>query len=84
MARPSLLNYVFSHQVGNQKWTLDLDWTGNAAYNAEKDHDWVVDGKVAGITRSANGLTFASVYAAGHMVSPIKLLPVSSMTKARL
>lgn len=57
--------------MGNQKWTLGLDWTGSAAYNAQKDRDWSVDGEVVGITRSANGLTFATVYGAGHMVRTI-------------
>jgi carboxypeptidase C (cathepsin A) len=61
-------------KVGNQKWTLGLDWTGSAAYIAQKDRDWVVDDKVAGITRSANGLTFATVHAAGHMVSDINAM----------
>ncbi|KAG8733326.1 hypothetical protein FRC10_000296 [Ceratobasidium sp. 414] len=60
--------------VGNQKWTQSLDWTGSAAYTAEKDREWTVDGKVAGITRSAHGLTFATVNAAGHMVSRIEYL----------
>jgi carboxypeptidase C (cathepsin A) len=50
---------------------MNLDWTGSAAYIAEKDRNWVVGDKVAGITRSANGLTFATVDAAGHMVSGI-------------
>ncbi|KAJ1307942.1 hypothetical protein OPQ81_002019 [Rhizoctonia solani] len=54
--------------VGNQKWVLALDWTGSAEFTAQKDRDWVVDGQVAGFTRSANGLTFATVNAAGHMV----------------
>ncbi|KAF8599601.1 serine carboxypeptidase [Ceratobasidium sp. AG-I] len=54
--------------VGNQRWTLDLDWTGGAAYNAQKDREWSVDGESVGITRSANGLTFATINAAGHMV----------------
>ncbi|EUC56960.1 peptidase S10, serine carboxypeptidase [Rhizoctonia solani AG-3 Rhs1AP] len=54
--------------VGNQKWVMALDWTGGAEFTAQKDRDWVVDGQVAGFTRSANGLTFATVNAAGHMV----------------
>ncbi|CAE6534090.1 unnamed protein product [Rhizoctonia solani] len=54
--------------VGNQKWVLALDWTGSAEFTTQKDRDWVVDGQVAGFTRSANGLTFATVNAAGHMV----------------
>ncbi|KAG8775314.1 hypothetical protein FRC12_001556 [Ceratobasidium sp. 428] len=54
--------------VGNQKWIQSLDWTGSGAYTAEKDREWTVDGKTAGITRSAHGLTFATVNGAGHMV----------------
>ncbi|KAL5634578.1 hypothetical protein ACGC1H_002578 [Rhizoctonia solani] len=54
--------------VGNQKWVMALDWTGGVEFTAQKDRDWVVDGQVAGFTRSANGLTFATVNAAGHMV----------------
>ena len=67
--------------MGNQKWTLDLDWTGSAAYKAQKDRDWSVDGEVVGITRSANGLTFATVNAAGHMVSRVVCFSVLSETK---
>ncbi|CEL55779.1 hypothetical protein RSOLAG1IB_01791 [Rhizoctonia solani AG-1 IB] len=54
--------------VGNQKWVMALDWTGSAEFAAQKDRNWIVDGQVAGFTRSANGLTFATVDAAGHMV----------------
>ncbi|CAE6415970.1 unnamed protein product [Rhizoctonia solani] len=54
--------------VGNQKWVMALDWTGSAEFAAQKDRNWIVDGRVAGFTRSANGLTFATVDAAGHMV----------------
>ncbi|QRW18297.1 Serine carboxypeptidase [Rhizoctonia solani] len=54
--------------VGNQKWVMALDWTGSAEFTAQKDRNWIVDSQVAGFTRSANGLTFATVDAAGHMV----------------
>lgn len=30
--------------------------------------EWTIDGKVAGRTRSAKGLTFATIEGAGHMV----------------
>ncbi|ELU44191.1 serine carboxypeptidase [Rhizoctonia solani AG-1 IA] len=54
--------------VGNQKWVMALDWTGSAEFTAQKDRNWIVESQVAGFTRSANGLTFATVDAAGHMV----------------
>ncbi|KAG9119288.1 hypothetical protein FRC07_005744 [Ceratobasidium sp. 392] len=60
--------------VGNQKWTQNLDWTGSTAYTAEKDREWTINGKVAGITRSAHGLTFATINAAGHMESTVAFL----------
>lgn len=56
--------------VGNEAWTLELDWSGNLNGNFAKIplREWTVDGKRAGMTRSRNGLTFATVEGAGHMV----------------
>ncbi|VDB85108.1 unnamed protein product [Peniophora sp. CBMAI 1063] len=54
--------------VGNQRFVQALEWTGHDAFNAAEDRAWIVDGEVAGKTRSAAGLTFATVDAAGHMV----------------
>jgi carboxypeptidase C (cathepsin A) len=45
-----------------------LQWSGKKAYNAAKKRDWHVGGKVAGWTKSAGDLTFATIYGAGHMV----------------
>ncbi len=58
-----------AHWVGNERWTLDMEWSGQEEFNKQPLRDWVVDGKFAGRTRSAKGLTFATVEAAGHMVS---------------
>lgn len=55
--------------AGNLKWTLALEWSGQEAFNAEPLRNWTVGGEKAGITRSAKGFTFATVEAAGHMVS---------------
>ncbi|KAF9493049.1 serine carboxypeptidase [Pleurotus eryngii] len=57
-----------AHWVGNERWTLDMEWSGKEEFNRRPLRDWVVDGKLAGRTRSAKGLTFATVEAAGHMV----------------
>ncbi|EIW74516.1 serine carboxypeptidase [Coniophora puteana RWD-64-598 SS2] len=54
--------------LGNQRWTLDLEWTGHDAFSTQPLKEWEVDGEVAGRTRGAHGLTFATIYGAGHMV----------------
>jgi len=54
--------------VANQLWTEKLQWTGKEAFNSQKMRDWEVDGRVAGQWKSANGLTFLTVYEAGHLV----------------
>ena len=54
--------------VGNEKWTLALEWMGRDVFTKQELKEWKVNGKVAGRTRSANGLTFATVDDAAHMV----------------
>ncbi|KAJ7461392.1 serine carboxypeptidase, partial [Mycena galericulata] len=58
--------------VGNERWTLALEWSGQAAFSAEALRPWAVDGDFtngrAGLARSAQGLTFVTIDAAGHMV----------------
>ncbi|KAK1226684.1 hypothetical protein PQX77_010328 [Marasmius sp. AFHP31] len=54
--------------VGNERWMLDLEWSGAEVFRNDKPREWVVDGKVAGKTRGSGLLTFATVDAAGHMV----------------
>ncbi|KAI0056758.1 alpha/beta-hydrolase [Artomyces pyxidatus] len=53
--------------VGNERWTLAMDWSGKAQFVDQELRDWKIDGKVVGKTRSAKGLTFATIDAAGHM-----------------
>jgi len=50
--------------LGNEAWTLNLEWDGHDEFVAAKQHDW----KGAGLARTAGGLTFLQVYNAGHMV----------------
>ena len=45
-----------------------MPWTGQEAFVSQPLKEWEIDGKVVGKTRSANGLTFATIYGAGHMV----------------
>lgn len=55
--------------VGNEAWTLNMEWSGKEAFGQQALEAWLVEGEVAGKTRSAKGLTFATVDGAGHMVS---------------
>ncbi|KAF9555849.1 serine carboxypeptidase [Agrocybe pediades] len=61
------LDWICNH-VGNQKWTEELEWSGHEAFVDEPLREWTVDGKRAGLTRSANGLTYLTIEGAGHMV----------------
>lgn len=54
--------------LGNKKWTLAMDWPHKSDFNSAADKPYVVDGKVAGRVRTANGFHFMQVYQAGHMV----------------
>jgi len=47
---------------------LDLEWTKHDEFSSRPLREWIVDGKAAGMTRSAGGLTFATIEGAGHMV----------------
>lgn len=54
--------------VGNERMSLAMEWTGQSQFVGQPLAEWTVDGRAAGLTRSAKGLTFATVYGAGHMV----------------
>jgi cathepsin A (carboxypeptidase C) len=54
--------------IGNERWTLALEWSGQGAFVADPLREWTVDGRRAGKTRSARGFTFATLDAGGHMV----------------
>ncbi|ESK93491.1 hypothetical protein Moror_1683 [Moniliophthora roreri MCA 2997] len=54
--------------VGNERWTLELEWSGKQGFGRQELREWLVDGKRAGRTRSWGNFTFATVDAAGHMV----------------
>ncbi|KAJ7804149.1 Alpha/Beta hydrolase protein [Mycena olivaceomarginata] len=68
-----VLVYVGSYDwvcnwIGNEAWTLALEWSGHAEFAAQPLREWTIDGKRAGRTRSARTFTFATVDGAGHMV----------------
>lgn len=54
--------------ISNEIWTLKMPWSGQEAFASHPLTNWLIDGRVVGKTRSANGLTFATVNEAGHMV----------------
>ncbi|KAF5376948.1 hypothetical protein D9615_007272 [Tricholomella constricta] len=59
--------------VGNERWTRALEWSGREEFASQELRVWEVgvdstSRKRAGRTRSARGLTFATVEGAGHMV----------------
>lgn len=56
--------------VGNLAWVEALEWSGQAELNSKELVEWAINGKAVGKTKSAGGLTFATVYDAGHMVRP--------------
>jgi cathepsin A (carboxypeptidase C) len=66
--------------IGNEAWTLALEWHGQQDFAALPLREWHVDGHVAGKTRGALGLTFATVDAAGHMVRFLLSFSLSGLT----
>lgn len=47
--------------IGNERFVKALQWSGHDKFNAAEDRVWTVDGEIVGKTRSAAGLTFATV-----------------------
>ncbi|KAH7926024.1 alpha/beta-hydrolase [Leucogyrophana mollusca] len=53
--------------VGNEAWTRSMEWSGQREYVAQPMRTWSLEGREIGKTRSAKGLTFATIEGAGHM-----------------
>ncbi|KIP06689.1 hypothetical protein PHLGIDRAFT_128117 [Phlebiopsis gigantea 11061_1 CR5-6] len=53
--------------VGNEKMTLELEWTGQKEFVAKPLRDWKIGDRAVGVTRNAGPLTFATIAGAGHM-----------------
>ncbi|KAH9487335.1 Carboxypeptidase Y-like protein A [Psilocybe cubensis] len=60
-------DWICNH-VGNERWTLEFEWNGHKEFSVLPLREWSVAGKKAGMTRSAKGLTYATIDGAGHMV----------------
>merc|ERR1712066_475962 len=54
--------------LGNEKWTLALDWQHKSGFNAADKKPFVVSGKEVGELRSYANFHFLRVYQGGHMV----------------
>ena len=54
--------------IGNNEWTLDLEWSGQNGFVKEPLKPWTVQGKKAGMTRGSGRFVFVTVDGAGHMV----------------
>ena len=52
--------------------TLELEWTKQEEFRSQSLREWLVDGQVAGVTRSGGGLTYATISGAGHMVRTLR------------
>lgn len=48
--------------------TFSIEWTHQDAFMSQPLREWTVDDRAAGKTRRTEGLTFATIYGAGHMV----------------
>jgi carboxypeptidase C (cathepsin A) len=55
--------------VANKLWVDKLEWTGSTSYAQGTLRNWTVGNTTAGQTKSSGPLTFATVLAAGHMMS---------------
>ncbi|EJD07208.1 serine carboxypeptidase [Fomitiporia mediterranea MF3/22] len=63
--------------LGNERWTLDLDWPGRSEFSGIPLQEWFVDDSPAGKTRTYGNFSFATIYAAGHLAPHDK--PVESL-----
>ncbi|KAJ3110963.1 hypothetical protein HDU96_006114 [Phlyctochytrium bullatum] len=56
--------------MGNEAWTLALEWEGKEGFNAAPEVAWTskITGRKAGTYRKYEGLAFLRVFEAGHMV----------------
>ena len=68
--------------IGNERWTLSMEWPGRDAFATTPLTDWTVDGheNPAGKTRSFGNFTFATIYGAGHFVRPSYLSLLRKLT----
>ncbi|TDL20451.1 alpha/beta-hydrolase [Rickenella mellea] len=54
--------------IGVERWTVNMEWSGQKEFAALPLREWKLDGKTVGQTRSAKGLSFATVFGGGHLL----------------
>ncbi|KAI0367256.1 serine carboxypeptidase [Pilatotrama ljubarskyi] len=67
--------------IGNEKMTVSLEWSRQDEFRELPLVPWIVQGDVAGLTRSGGGMTFATIAGAGHMAPYDR--PVESLELAK-
>lgn len=68
--------------IGNERWTLDMEWSGRDGFVKQPLLEWSIGGKEVGKTRSYGNFTFATIYGAGHMVrKAFRALPCICMLR---
>lgn len=55
--------------LGNERFTLGLEWSGQREFAVQPLREWEVEGKLAGRVRTAQGLMFATIQGGGHMTA---------------
>lgn len=54
--------------VGSRAWTVSTNWTSQEHFRDATFRDWMVGGVRAGRVKAYGGLTYLSVYEAGHLM----------------
>lgn len=54
--------------LGNRRWIDELEWDRSDEWKKAKESSWEVDGEEAGSVVEVDGLSFVTVFKAGHMV----------------
>ncbi|KAF8627688.1 hypothetical protein AX15_004297 [Amanita polypyramis BW_CC] len=67
--------------VGNDRWTVNLDWSGKREFVGKELREWEVNGKKAGLVRSSGPFAFVTIEGAGHMVPYNKPVEALEMVK---
>ncbi|KAH6905879.1 alpha/beta-hydrolase [Coprinopsis sp. MPI-PUGE-AT-0042] len=63
-------DWICNH-IANEKWVMELDWSGKEGFHRAKKEEWSVLSKShtkGGEIRSHGGLTYLTIEGAGHMV----------------
>ena len=68
-------NDFICNWVGNEAFTLAMEWSGQEEFNKRESGTWVYKNETVGRLRNVVPLTFATVKGAGHMASRAAFKP---------